>query len=107
MPTRRSFLHAVSAAPLLGATLRKAEAKTAAVKRDYFKELGVRPFINAAGTYTVLTASLMPPDVMQAMDYASKVLVPLHELHDAVAKQVAELTGAEAAMITAGAAAAP
>jgi L-seryl-tRNA(Ser) seleniumtransferase len=106
MPNRRSFLHAVSAAPLLGAALKKAEAKPTAVKRDYFKDLGVRPFINAAGTYTVLTASLMPPEVMQAMDYASKVFVRLEELHDAVAKQIAEMTGAEAAMVTAGAASA-
>lgn len=107
MPDRRSFLHAVSAAPLLGASIRNAKAaKTGAVKRDYFKELGVRQFINAAGTYTVLTASLMPPEVMQAMDYASKVFVHLEELHDAVAKQIASMTGAEAAMVTAGAASA-
>lgn len=106
MPNRRSFLHAVSAAPLLGAAMNKAEAKTSAPKRDYFKELGVRPFINAAGTYTVLTASLMPPECMQAMNYASKIFVHLEELHDAVAKQIAEMTGAEAAMVTAGAASA-
>jgi len=31
----------------------------ASTKRDYFRELGVRPFINAAGVYTTLTASLM------------------------------------------------
>ena len=106
MPNRRSFLHAVSAAPLLGASLKTAGAKNNAVKRDYFKELGVRPFINAAGTYTVLTASLMPPEVMQAMDYASRVFVRLEELHDSVAKQIAQMTGAEAAMVTAGAASA-
>lgn len=106
MPNRRSFLQAVTAAPLLGPALSRAEAKPAAPKRDYFKELGVRPFINAAGTYTVLTASLMPPEVMQAMDYASKMYVHLEELHDAVGKRVAEMTGAEAAMISAGAASA-
>jgi len=107
MPNRRSFLRTVSAAPLLGAAITSAEAKpAAAVKRDYFKELGVRPFINAAGTYTVFTASLMPPEVMQAMDQASKAFVHLNELHDAVGKRVAEMTGAEAAMISAGAASA-
>jgi L-seryl-tRNA(Ser) seleniumtransferase len=76
----------------------------AAVKRDYFKELGVRPFINAAGTYTTLTASLMRPEVMQAIDYASKTFVRLNELHDACGRRIAELTGAEAALISSGAA---
>jgi L-seryl-tRNA(Ser) seleniumtransferase len=40
------------------------------------------------------------------MDYASKSYVHLDELHDAVGKRVAEMTGAEAAMISAGAASA-
>jgi len=71
--------------------------------RDYFKELGVRPFINAAGTYTTLTASLMHPEVMAAINYASKTFVPLNDLHDAVGKRIAELVGCEAAMVTSGA----
>jgi L-seryl-tRNA(Ser) seleniumtransferase len=75
-------------------------------KRDYFKELGVRPFINAAGTYTTLTASLMLPEVVQAIEYSSKQFVRLQELHDAVGKQIASLVGCEAAMVTAGAASA-
>ena len=32
-------------------------------KRDYFSELGVQPLINAAGTFTNLTASLMLPEM--------------------------------------------
>ncbi len=74
--------------------------------RDYFKELGVRPFINAAGTFTALTASLMRPEVMDAMNYASKQFVPLNDLHNAVGKRIAEMIGSEAAMVTSGAAAA-
>jgi L-seryl-tRNA(Ser) seleniumtransferase len=84
-----------------------ATSSTAAtVKRDYFKELGIRPFINAAGTYTTLTASLMQPEVVQAIDYASKQFVHLIDLHDAVGKRIASLIGCEAAMVTAGAASA-
>ena len=75
-------------------------------KRDYFKELGVRPLINAAGTYTALTASLMPPEVMDAINYASKSYVRLNELHDAVGQRIASLIGCEGAMVTAGAASA-
>jgi L-seryl-tRNA(Ser) seleniumtransferase len=102
MPNRRRFLKTIPAIPALGG-LTGASAKTIA-KRDYFKELGIRPFINAAGSYTTLTASLMPPEVMAAMQYASKQFVPLIELQDAVGKRIAELLGAEAAMVTSGAA---
>ncbi len=101
MPNRRRFLQTVSAMPLLGSS-----GKAAVVKRDYFKELNIRPFINAAGTYTTLTASLMHPEVMQAIDYASTHFVHLIELHDACGKRIAELIGSEAAMVTAGAASA-
>src|SRR5437867_446254 len=104
MPDRRRFLQslsAVSAAPLLSTS-----AKAAAAKRDFFKELGVRPFINAAGTYTTLTASLMLPEVVQAIDYSSRIFVHLQDLHDAVGRRIASLIGCEAAMVSAGAASA-
>ena len=101
MPNRRRFLQAASSLPFLGGV-----SVAAPVKRDYFKELGVRPFINAAGTYTTLTASLMPPEVVQAIEYSSKQFVPLIELHDAVGQRIASLIGCEAAMVSAGAASA-
>jgi len=78
----------------------------ATVKRDYFKELGIKPFINAAGTYTTLTASLMQPEVVQAIEYASRQFVHLVDLHDAVGQRIASMIGCEAAMVTAGAASA-
>src|SRR4030095_3265838 len=107
MPNRRNFLQAMSSVPFIGGLF--ASSAAAAPKpagRDYFKELNVRPFINGAGTYTTLTASLMWPEVMEAMNYASKSFVPLNDLHDAAGKRIAELIGCEAAMITSGAAAA-
>ncbi len=108
MPDRRNFIQSLSSLPFIG-TLFAANAVAAAPKtagRDFFKELGVRPFINAAGTYTTLTASLMWPEVMDAMNYASKTFVPLNDLHDAVGKRLAELIGVESVMVTSGAAAA-
>src|SRR5579859_3423086 len=102
MPNRRRFLQGLSSLPLMATT----SSAAAPVKRDYFKELGIRPFINAAGTYTTLTASLMQPEVVQAIDYASKQFVHLIDLHDAVGKRIATLIGCEGAMVTAGAASA-
>jgi D-glucosaminate-6-phosphate ammonia-lyase len=108
MPNRRNFLQAMSSVPFIGG-LFASNASAGAPKssgRDYFKELNVRPFINAAGTFTTLTASLMLPEVVEAVNYASKTFVPLNDLHDAAGKRIAELIGCEAVMITSGAAAA-
>jgi L-seryl-tRNA(Ser) seleniumtransferase len=111
MWTRRRFLEQISTLPLIGGVVGASglhlDAATAAKGgRDYFRELGVRPFINAAGTYTAMTASLMPPEVMEAIEYASRQYVMLDELHDKVGERIASLVHAEAAMVTAGAASA-
>jgi len=111
MWSRRRFLENISTLPLVGG-LAAAGAEPAAAasgrspRRDYFRELGVRPFINAAGTYTAMTASLMPPEVMEAINYASKQYVMLDELHDRVGERIARLLRCEAAMVTSGAASA-
>ena len=109
MLTRRTFFEHLSSLPLVGGLVGGTAATAAAaapVRRDYFKELGVRPFINAAGTYTDMTASLMPPEVMDAINYASKNFVFLNDLHDKVGARIAELVKAEAAMVSCGAASA-
>ena len=111
MWSRRRFLENVSAWPLvggiIGASAAPAPAAAAARRgRDYFRELGVRPFINAAGTYTAMTASLMPSEVVDAIEYASRHYVMLDELHDRVGERIASLVKCEAAMVTAGAASA-
>jgi L-seryl-tRNA(Ser) seleniumtransferase len=110
MWSRRRFLESVSAVPLVGgltaAGAVPAAANSRKAGRDYFGELGVRPFINAAGTYTAMTASLMPPEVMDAINYASKRFVMLDELHDKVGQQIATLLRSEGAMVTSGAASA-
>src|SRR5262252_3588553 len=108
MPNRRNFLQAMSSVPFIGGLFasRAIAITPKAAGRDYFKELNVRPFVNAAGTFTALTASLMWPEVVEAMNYASKTFVTLNDLQEAAGKRVAELIGCEAAMITSGAAAA-
>ena len=109
MWSRRRFLENISALPLVGGVF-GAAAMPAAVAgargRDYFRELGIRPFINAAGTYTAMTASLMPSEVMDAINYAAKHYVMLEELGERVGERIATLVRAEAAMVTSGAASA-
>jgi L-seryl-tRNA(Ser) seleniumtransferase len=53
-----------------------------------------------------MTASLMPDDVMDAINYASEHYVMLNELHDRVGERIAKLLQCEAAMVSAGAASA-
>jgi L-seryl-tRNA(Ser) seleniumtransferase len=74
--------------------------------RDVYKELGVRPLINAAGTYTMYSASLLPREAVEAIEAASRRFVNIYELHEAVGKKIAARIGCEAALVTAGAASA-
>jgi L-seryl-tRNA(Ser) seleniumtransferase len=71
-----------------------------------YARLGVKTFINAYGTLTTLSGSLMPPEVTKAMEEASRHFVQIHDLQARVGRRLAELTGAEAAFVTAGASAA-
>ena len=108
MWSRRRFLEIVSGFPVVGGIIGTSAVSLAAAPkgRDYFGDLGVRPFINAAGTYTAMTSSLMPPEVMDAIVYASKHYVMLDELNDRVGERIASLLKCEAAMVTSGAASA-
>jgi len=92
---------ALSGVPKLSA---KSSASPAAV--DYYQKLGVTPLINAAGTYTVLTASTMPDEVQAAVALAAKHPVNLNELQEAAGQYLAKRLRCEAALVTAGAAAA-
>jgi L-seryl-tRNA(Ser) seleniumtransferase len=111
MWSRRRFLERISALPLVGGLAGGIASPPGAAAarlrgRDYFRELGVRPFINAAGTYTAMTASLMPAEVMDAIEYASRHYVMLDELQDRAGERIASLLKCEAAMVTSGAASA-
>ena len=109
MWSRRRFLRSASTLPLVGGAMAANPVAADAAKggsRDYFRDLGVRPFINAAGTYTAMTASLMPEEVMDAINYASRHYVMLDELQDKVGERIASLVHCEAAMVTSGAASA-
>ena len=117
MISRRKLLAALSSLPfgslafgrlLTGGLADVAHAKTTGRSdyRDFYKELGVRTYINAVGTHTYLTGSLMRPEVMEAMQLASHQYVNLNELQDAVGRRLATMLRSEAAMVSAGAASA-
>src|SRR5215831_12755968 len=94
---------AICAAPDLNART-SAPATVKAV--DYYQKLGVTPLINAAGTYTILTASTMPLEVQAAMAQAAQTPVHLNELLIASGEYLAKRLQCQAALVTAGAAAA-
>ena len=80
----------------------KSFAKPTAAKRNILNELGIRTFINAAGTYTAMTASLMHDEVLDTIKQGAKQFAMLDEVQDKVGEKIAELCHAEAATVTAG-----
>jgi L-seryl-tRNA(Ser) seleniumtransferase len=73
---------------------------------DPYAALGVRRRINAAGALTRLGGAVMAPEVVEAMAAASRASVDIGELQDAASTRIADATGAEAGLVTTGAAAA-
>ena len=70
-----------------------------------YQSIGVEPVINCRGTFTIIGASVELPEVRQAMESACQYFVQLDELAMGVGKRLAEITGAEWGMVSAGCAA--
>lgn len=108
--TRRGFVKWAVALPLFAEiNIQKAfGAGWAGVankaKDNIYTRLGVRPMINARGTWTYTSASLELPEVKAAQEEAARHFVNIFDLQHAVGRRLAELTGAESGMITSGAA---
>jgi L-seryl-tRNA(Ser) seleniumtransferase len=100
MLDRRKLLLSPLAAALLPRRMYAAEL--AALHGEIYRQLGIRPLINAAGTYTTLTGSLLLPQAREAMAAASKYFVPLIDLQQAVGARIAKLLQVPAAMVTSG-----
>src|SRR5215467_12695837 len=113
--TRRKLLGRASQAIVVGglgayrasaaAAASPAPAKATAKGVDYYEKLGIVPFINAAGTYTILTASTMPEEVQSAVALAAQKPVHLMELHEAAGEYLAKKLRCGGALVTSGAAA--
>jgi L-seryl-tRNA(Ser) seleniumtransferase len=91
-----------------GVLSREALAKTAPRENgvNYYRKLGVIPFINAGGTFTTYSGSLIPAVVEAAMAQAAHSHVNIEELHQAAGEYLARKLHCEAALVTAGAASA-
>jgi len=106
---RRDILKGLTLLPLAGGVLANGNSVGAvltpppAAKRDLFKELGVRTFINGRGTITFMTGCLMHDFVLDTIKDTSKVFCMLDELQDKVGEKIAAMAHAEAATVTAGA----
>ena len=82
------------------------DTSAATTQRSVYERFGVRPIINAQGTTTTLGGSMMLPEVAEAMAQASGSMVLMSELNDRAGEMISRLTGAEAGLVSAGAAAA-
>jgi L-seryl-tRNA(Ser) seleniumtransferase len=106
--TRRRFFswtrNLLAAGGVMGAA--PGEAIAAVAGADYYDKLGVTKIINAAGTYTALTAAIMPPSVQAAVAAAAKHPVRLAELQRKAGEYIAGRLKCEAALVSAGAASA-
>jgi L-seryl-tRNA(Ser) seleniumtransferase len=69
---------------------------------EIFQSIGVEPLINCMGTYTIIGGSLERPAVRAAMEAASHSFVQYDELAEGIGRRLAELTGAEWGMVSAG-----
>lgn len=92
----------VAAAQAFGGSMQRALAAPLEIGSHLYRSIGVRPILNARGTFTIITGSQTLPEVKRAMDEASRHYVQMDELMDGVGKRLAELTGAEWGIVTAG-----
>lgn len=83
----------------------KAAESPLALGQQIYESIGVYPFINAKNTNTIIGAAIARPSVHRAMDAAGLHNVQLDELAMGVGQRLAELTGAEWGMVSAGCAA--
>ena len=93
--TRRGFFswtrNALAAAGAMGTAPAMAAGEAAAKGEDYYAKLGVTKIINAAGTYTALTSSIMPPSVQAAVAGAAHHPVRLAELQRKAGEYIAQI----------------
>lgn len=107
---RRNIMKGLGLLPLAGVlapfkSVLAAPAGEFAIEPNIFQSIGVEPIINCRGTFTIIGGSIERPEVRAAMEAASKNFIQYDELADAIHKRLAEITGAEWALVSSGCAA--
>ena len=118
---RRNVIKGLAALPLAGSFISaKAAGGTIANPTDaitettwntfmaetnIFRSIGVEPVINCRGTFTIIGGSIERPAVRAAMEAAAHNFVQYDELADGIGQRLADLTGTEWGMVSAGCAA--
>jgi uncharacterized pyridoxal phosphate-dependent enzyme len=103
---QRSVMAGAAASLLPSASQAEKAPASVSAGPNLYEQIGVRPLINAKGTYTIISGSLSLPEVKQAMEEASRHYVNMDELMTAVGARLATITGADWGIVTAGCAAA-
>ncbi len=108
---RRELIRNLSVLPIAGVAIGtafpteslKAEPNLApATEKDIFKELGIRTFINAAGTYTAMSGCIMHDEVVATIRYSSQEFAMIDEVQEKVGAKIAAICHSEDATVTAG-----
>lgn len=108
---RRDAIKNLSVLPVTGAiigstipleSMMAAPPAASAPKRNLFKELGIRTFINAAGTYTAMSGCIMQEEVIDTIRSTAGEFAMIDEVQDKVGERIAAMCHAEAATVTAG-----
>ena len=69
---------------------------------ELYRSIGVNRIINASGTTTMWGGSRLRPEAAEVMRKTSTVMVDLNELNKKAGEIIAEICGAEAALVTSG-----
>ena len=80
------------------------QQQTIAAAEAAYRRLGVDPIINATGSVTRLGGTRTRPEVLAQMAGAARVMVNIDQLNEKAGVEIARLTGAEAGLVTSGAA---
>ena len=104
IPFAGGFLPHQSSAGIPGAP-EEVVAGPLAIGPKIYESIGVDPVINCRGTFTIIGGSLERPEVLAAAKAAAAHFVQYDEMAFGVGKRLAEITGAEWGMVSAGCAA--
>jgi L-seryl-tRNA(Ser) seleniumtransferase len=102
----QGLMAAIAALPMLGHSADAYAAPTTTTitpEDDYYAKLNVRRVINARGTFTGLTAAVMPPKVQRAVAHAALHPVHLAELQTNAGEYIAKKLKCEGALVSCGA----